>query len=449
MSPSSIRKSPKSKEFFNREEDIETACGFLKRLQCFSIIGENGMGRSAFLSHILSKGILEKHGIDPRRHIIVKLDMGSLYEPTKNKFIAAIVEDIEQQTGNKIESVNAADKLVALIDILASNGKNLIIALDEFERASPILDSQLSPWLRYIFQLPNVVAITASRKTIRELERTGSSASPLHTIFAKLRLGLFSREETERIIKDLFLEKGVRLNKEKISFFVDLSGGNPYLIQCLGFCYSTEMTEKCFENKMFDQARDIFEEYWNDLSEEEREFLSNVESSESYWIGDDLERRGFLVRRKRNWRIFSPLFCKFIETKVPEDESYPSLKSRGIIEKKERKKKIPSWAQTAFWTLIIGIIANLVAMLIRERLTFYPHLLQFFTEKIGRNVWTTQTVSLIISFFVGSLIPFVFLRKKKEFRIRSLEGILYYVLSVALIIFIYCILMFLELTIFS
>lgn len=305
--------------FYDRKEETETAIGFIKSRQNLSVIGQRRIGKTSFLIHLLSRETLVKHGIDPEQYIAVHFGIDSLYEITKDLFTKTLVKRIGEQVHVRKESLNAFEKLTTLIEKLDSSNKNLIIALDEFDATRPLLDD-LSHWLRYIFQSPNVVAITASRIKLGKLSPE-TTESPLFNIFGNLTLGLFSQKEAENMIKDMFRKGGKVLRKDEVSFLADLSGGNPYLIQLLGFhYYSRKMKKDEFEKNMLYQARDVFEGYWKYLPREEREFLLNVETLDNDRVGHSLEMKGFLVREGRKWRIFSRLFEDFLSSGIMEEK---------------------------------------------------------------------------------------------------------------------------------
>ncbi|MBU7025460.1 MAG: ATP-binding protein [Theionarchaea archaeon] len=366
-------KPVKNDKFYNRKEEIETAIGFIRSLQSFSVIGERRIGKTSFLVHILSKERLSEHNMDPEKYIVVYFSISSLYKPTEDTFVKTIVKNIQEKTEIEIKSVDVFETLKTLVENLASDDKNLIIALDEFEIIAPIL-GDFSPQLRHIFQLPNVVAITASQKTIGELSPDGT-ASPLFNIFSNLSLGLFSKEETEDMIKDMFHKGEQELREDEVSFLADLSGGNPWLIQLLGFHYfNKEMTRGEFENKMLDQLKDVFEGYWKHLSKEEREFLLNVETSNNNHVGHNLEKKGFVIRENRKWRIFSPLFQKFLSTKKEKEENgkiaeiTKKEKKEGKFQRfrksiKDRLKRL-SLLEIVGWILIVAIIIYILLKLL-------------------------------------------------------------------------------------
>ncbi len=338
--------------FCNREEEIETAIGFLKNLQSFSIVGERRTGKTSFLIHILSEEILKEHRIDPEKYIIVHINMGGLYEITKEGFIAAIVERIEKQAQIDLESENVFDKLKAYAEKLASNGKNLVIALDEFEAIKPILDENFSHWLRFIFQSQNVMAITASQTTVGNLKKTEDMISPLFNIFGNLFLRVFSRIETENMIKKMFQRGKMQLKRKEISFLTDLSGGNPYLVQLVGHYYyeekkkNKEIAPEKFQDSMLHQAKNQFEGYWNHLVEDERECLLHSESRDDV-ICYNLEKKGYLIKENGEWKVFSKLFERFLHMKKEE---------MGI---KEKKEKYPFTTLMAISAIVISIVLSI------------------------------------------------------------------------------------------
>lgn len=375
--------------FCNREEEIETAIGFLKNLQSFSIVGERRTGKTSFLIHILSEEILKEHRIDPEKYIIVHINMGGLYEITKEGFIAAIVERIEKQTQIDLESENVFDKLKAYAEKLASNGKNLVIALDEFEAIKPILDENFSHWLRFIFQSQNVMAITASQTTVGNLKKIEDMISPLFNIFGNLFLRVFSRVETENMIKKMFQRGKMQFERKEISFLTDLSGGNPYLVQLVGHYYYEEKKKKKeivpekFQDSMLHQAKNQFEGYWNHLAEDERECLLHSESRDDV-ICYNLEKKGYLIKENGEWKVSSKLFERFLQMKKEE---------LGFREKKE---KYPFTTLMAISAIVISIVLSISIFM------------DFILKPIP-NVFIAITIIIIIIFAL--VIPLLYLLK--------------------------------------
>lgn len=324
--PFNIGKPVKGEDFYNRKEEIGRIVDSIRGMQCFSIVGERRIGKTSVLEHVLSKEFLMEYDLDLNKYIIVYFSMAELHEITKQTIVENLVKKLEQyiQIGKK--STDIFENLIALVDELGSNGKKVIIAVDEFELITHILDDHFSFWLRNILQKPNIMAITASRTTIRALS-DDKPASPLYNIFMNITLGLFSRRETEEMIIEMFQKGGKKLNKDEISFLSDLSGGNPYLIQLIGYYYyeerkrDKEAPQQEFKNKVLNQLRDIFEGYWDHLSEKEKIVLYNYKKIKKDQVSYNLQKKGFLIDESGELKIFSSLFCKFIKTKIPQSDS--------------------------------------------------------------------------------------------------------------------------------
>lgn len=400
-------KPVKGDKFHNRKEEIEIAIESIKSSQSFSVIGERRIGKTSFLIHILSREVLAENNIDPEKYIIVHFNLSSLHKITEIKFIKAIVERINEKTEIEIESADVFENLEIIVIKLASKDKNLIIALDEFELVAPILDD-ISSWLRSIFQSSNVVAITASQTTIGEIG-PGGDASPLFNIFGNITLGLFSREETEDMIRDMFHKGRQELKEDEVSFLADLSGGNPFLIQLLGFrYYNKKMNKDEFENEMLDQAKDVFRGYWKHLTDEEKEFLLNIETSNNDRVGRNLEKRGFLIGKKGEWRIFSPLFQKFLSIKKEKKEKeIREISEFERIEEKEKKeekngKKHFNWIRAVdiFLAFLISIAASLLTPYIQKWLNLSSTFLEGISSKINLISLIVPVLVFVITLFV-------------------------------------------------
>ncbi|MGC1121045.1 MAG: ATP-binding protein [Candidatus Methanofastidiosia archaeon] len=334
--PFNFTKPVKGENFHNREEETKRAFGFIRSTQSFSIIGERRIGKTSFLQYILSKETFEENGIDFGEYIIVHLSLGSLLEVSGETLGKAIIRNLKEKTKIETQSENVFGELDQFAKALALKKKKLVLAFDEFEIAENILDYHFSYRLRSILEHPNLLAITASRNTVAEISPNGK-ASPLFNVLGNLFLSLFSREEAEEMICNMFSQGGENLEEEEISYLTELSGGNPYLIQFLGYYYYEEKKREEtvdqieFQNKMFSLLKSQFTSYWKNLGETERDFLINPKGLDKP-IGRILGRKGFLIKEKGKWRVFSPLFEKFLQSKKEEimKRKYPFAKIMSL-----------------------------------------------------------------------------------------------------------------------
>ena len=63
-SPFCLGKPALGKDFYNRGEEIEEALNLIGNVHNFSIVGEEGIGKTSFLKQMMSGELLERHGID-------------------------------------------------------------------------------------------------------------------------------------------------------------------------------------------------------------------------------------------------------------------------------------------------------------------------------------------------------------------------------------------------
>ncbi|MBU7015450.1 MAG: ATP-binding protein [Theionarchaea archaeon] len=334
--PFNFTRPAQGDNFYNRKEETKRAFGFIRSSQSFSIIGERRIGKTSFLQYILSEGAFKKNDADFREWIIVHLSLGSLFEVSKETLVQTIIKNIEEKIKIGTKSGNVFGELNQCMRELALKEKKIIIALDEFEIAENILDYHFSYWLRSVLEHPNLLAITSSRTTVAEISPNGK-ASPLFNIFGNLFLDLFSEKEARRMISDLFSRENKNIEQEEISYLTELSGGNPYFIQFLGFNYYEEKKREKkvdqieFQSKMFGLLKSQFASYWKSLDEKERDFLANPKGTNNP-TGHILKRKGFLIEEKGKWKVFSPLFEKFLQSEKEEimRKKYPFAKIMSL-----------------------------------------------------------------------------------------------------------------------
>jgi len=383
-------------DFYDRKGKIEEAVGLIKKPHCFSIIGEEGIGKTSFLKRIISKEVLETYGIDLEQYILVYFNIGKLHRVTEEKFVEAIYRKLSEYCDSEIESKDLFEEFTHLLDRLTSDGKKVVIALDEFENAKSILGGDFSHWLRNAFQKQNVMAITASHRTVAELEEPQSKWSPLFNIFINLSLGFFKEEESQKMITEMFGKRGLSLSTEEISFLKELSGGNPYLIQLLGNYFykkkkkETEIDFQRFKNEMLYRAKDHFEWCWNSLRDEERRCIEKVRKGDCDFdsqVENKMKERGYLVEKDNKLYLFSELFLLFVDEKM-KLEKMPSYHKTLYLLKKSLSRRSQrffvilatvismillyitfqenEWAATLLLAIIVGLIAAIADFFLHQ-----------------------------------------------------------------------------------
>jgi hypothetical protein len=383
------------KNFYNRVSEIKKAIEYIKGNQCFSIIGEKRIGITSFLFYLLSKNVMKEYELNPNEYIPIYLNV-SKFRRSEEDLLNDIINRLKDYVLIEInldETLIEKEELRKLfekyVDHLSSLNKVIILAFDEFEVAIESYDDSFQYWLRVILQeKEGIMAIITTHKFSR-LDKTSNRASSLLNIFVNLHLGLFSEEESRKMIIDLFKKGGMELDKEEISQLYRLSGGNPCLIQLIGMHYYKEKKSnkkivfKKFKNNMLVETEQQFESYWNNLNRNEHIYLINLVSNNiksNDYIKNILQKRGFLD----NDAVFSDLFAEFIKTKIeskkPKKEGI-IVKIRKIFSKKVLKYIIFSFI--AALALIIyfyfneSIYVSLIPVVVGALLTvLFEHLLK-------------------------------------------------------------------------
>lgn len=338
--PFNVGKPVKGKDFYNRDSDIKKAIEYIKGNQCFSVTGERRIGKSSFLGHLLSENVMKKYELNPNNFILLYINISKI-QGCEEDFLNDIIQKLKNYVlveispdENPIEKEELRKLFERYVDHFSSLNKVIILALDEFEMALESYDDNFQYWLRAILQeKEKIMAIIASHKFSRH-DTTAPTASPLLNIFVNLQLGLFSEEESRKMIIELFKKGGMDLEEAEISQLYRLSGGNPYFIQFIGMHYYERKIQKNkiifekFKNGMLIETEQQFESYWNNLNKNEQIYLinlvsKNIESND--YIENILQKRGFID----NNTVFSDLFAEFIKTKIESKKP----KKEGIIVK--------------------------------------------------------------------------------------------------------------------
>jgi hypothetical protein len=317
--PFNFARPAKGDNFYNRGEETKEAFGFIRSSQSFSVIGERRIGKTSFLEHILSEEVFKKNEMNFNKYIIICISLGSLPEISQEALARAIIDDLKENIEVGTQSEDVLEELDQWVKELAFKKKKLILALDEFEIAENIIDCHFSYRLKSILEHSSLFAITASRNTVAEISPNGK-ASPLFNVFGNLFLSLFSKEETEEMIYNMFSRGDMKIEEEEISYLTELSGRNPYLIQYLGFNYYEER-EKIgrvdqieFESRMSSHLKNYFENCWKHLPDNEKKFLVSPKGTDSP-IGYILKRKGYLIEENGRWKIPSMLWDDFVQEK--------------------------------------------------------------------------------------------------------------------------------------
>ncbi len=157
-------------------------------------------------------------------------DLGWISEPIKSAADRALEDELSWGEGY--------GRIQRFFEKIRQAGFRVLFIIDEFDHASHLFKGDISKFqgLRELSYRPEwrVTFITASRRSLRDIELQTKAGSPLDLIFYKHYLGMFTEADIQEYyerVSSIGIEITPRL-KERVSFYC---GGHPYLLEMLGY----------------------------------------------------------------------------------------------------------------------------------------------------------------------------------------------------------------------
>jgi hypothetical protein len=316
-------------------------------------IGMLRVGISNFLRFFLYHKQLRKKIASGNKHLFVAIDLNDLIERTIPSFWVLTLKRIL----DAVESGDFAPKTKKYIENLFLDGiqsKNTFILIENIKKAlGKIISEGTFPTIFFIRF--DRISESASADFFANLEGLKNAThNKLSFVFTTSR-GLnaispnvfshtsLSLAETEiflkpasasdlQVISDAYIKRfGLRISAETEKELVNLTGG---YIQYLQLALITLNSPETDDKKINDLEELLVnderiklqsEELWEGLTEQEQELLLKIASGEQLTDKDLKDSRylsdtGFIFKTKIGFKIFSPLFEKFIKTKNGKNE---------------------------------------------------------------------------------------------------------------------------------
>lgn len=240
--------------FIGRESDLRVVESRVIRppeAGNLAVIGEPRIGKSS----LLFKSIMERKSNIYERGVVPMWINLATYDSSSEFFrslVSRCVDELEDRNRISDAIQRAADRALK-DDISWSEGYSRIqrffekvrldniriwLILDEFDHARHLFRGDVSGFqgLRELSYRPEwrVTLITASRRSIREIELQTQAISTLDGIFHKHYLGMFTDADI-----DIFFARlesaGIVMDNTARESFLSYAGGHPFLLEMLGF----------------------------------------------------------------------------------------------------------------------------------------------------------------------------------------------------------------------
>jgi hypothetical protein len=330
------------KDFFGRKEEVNKIFSFIdgKQPQSCSIIGERKIGKTSLLLHIKNREVYSDYLRDP--YIFVYYNFEEASEKSREAFFREIIDKILKQVQDSVqidieENANF-EGFKELLSELKNLSYRLILLLDEIELAieNPDLTKEFYEYLRSLIVPYDMAYITASRKTLHELQKSGEKwSSPFFNIFGLCRVGLLKKDEAVSLILKPAMSNGMVFDESgDVSFILDKVGYNPFFIQVACFnLFEVRKKLKKIKGEPLDKEEydeismsiagdleDHFEYNWDHLEKEEKKFVLKYAHENGRILNGgrtskSLIKKGIVVEENGSLKFSSSLFKNFVKEK--------------------------------------------------------------------------------------------------------------------------------------
>jgi AAA+ ATPase superfamily predicted ATPase len=333
-------------EFIGREAEVRRIYSRLDaaRPQSVSVVGERKIGKSSLLNFVYHRANRREFMRNCEDSVFVYLDFQSKLEYDIEMFIDFLFNmfSFECADGHDYtERDKSLDQLGEVIAELDSEGKRIVILMDEFEviTRNKRFDESFFAFLRSLANSYKVAYVTSSCEDLQEMCHNQDIAdSPFFNIFSNLPLRSFERAEARELITAPSERAGVPL-EAYADRILDMAGCFPLFLQvacaaAFDFLADNESSDPDWEkiSQLFTEEIDpYFRSVWLRFDESSRENIIQIarkKSSGKKYINTKLLRRGYLAESDEEMRIFASSFREFVLA-----ESERTGESRGLLGK--------------------------------------------------------------------------------------------------------------------
>lgn len=319
-------------EFYGRRTEIMKIYSRIggARPQSVSLIGEPRTGKSSLLHFIIHPANRLQYLNYPDKYIFVLIDLRRIRVLYISDIFEAIYSELLKEFNGGLE-LNAQpnyDGIKKVVAALNEEGYKLILVFDEFENITQNtnFDKDFYAFYRSIASNYNVGYLVTSRRNLQSLcHNEEISNSPFFNIFSNINLGQFSHQEALELTRKPARAVGFSMDPY-VSFILDVAGYLPFFIQmvcALIFEYLkqnkplTSTSYKKIKEAFETEARDYFQQIWDNCEEEKREILQSLSQSnlilpEKEYALRDLLREGYVKISDGKSAVFSSVFEEYI-----------------------------------------------------------------------------------------------------------------------------------------
>lgn len=386
--------------FVGRENLIAIAFDQIYTRSHLAIWGGPGMGKTSFLHLLTSEKVWELEDIDPSTAVIVYLNCLETQPFIPAKFWRRIIYLIGEKTkDNSIlqaktlelleEPKLTTDYLRLVLKEIGKQNKFLVLLLDDYDATfrshSQYTKTDVETFLSECRNLAYhsserkylSMIVTSSRRLNEAGPRLTPEKSPWYNHYVFQQLKPFNQDEVDSLFKEDEVDslfKEIEITSELRKGIEEIAGGNPYLLQRVGFIlYSKKrsgetINAEVFASDFLAETEHFFQNTWELSNELEQILLMLIALSK-------LEGR---VQNKRfNLGGINLIFSQ-------KERELIDLEQRGIIQKTiEQEKTVYLFSSKIMEWWVIKEIENTDLEKIQQR------------EKVFLNLMSHQQVEQV------------------------------------------------------
>jgi len=364
--------------FYGRRREIQTIVSRLKSVTPGSsaIVGGRRIGKTSLLRTLCHPHVVKKHGLTDKYVLVYLYSEKNQIPEVETQLWQLILTEMRKRMHSQFPEdtllIPAIDQTLEQDPITSSDFKKIIAAtfetglkvvllFDEFQHivGNEAFSPGLFGVLRDLTQRYNLAFVTTSGKNLKALATAEIRDSPFWNVFISVYLEPFSKEEAYALVKDYIKKTDVSFTEEDVGYVTHISGGHPYFLQLACWLLfnayregkqdrdaDREKARQNLAEEFVRQAEPHFAHFWEQSSEAEKRVLivlvyRNHGDKNRYQQHERpklqpgpglkaLSEHSLVIRTEDgNYRIFSPLFAKWIRQHVEanfDDELEPHFR---------------------------------------------------------------------------------------------------------------------------
>jgi len=380
--------------FFGRHRSLSQLSSLLSNMQNAAVVGPPRMGKTSLLLHLAQRAPrLEKRMPEASPLVVTYVSLEGLADLRPTAFFAHLLRETYRQ-GQSIPALKgrsvAGNEVTFLqfneaLEGLAEAGLKLVWLLDEFDLAgaNPTFDLNFFSALRHVASRGSNAFVTASDRSLYEVEAARTVGSPFADLFTTVWLGPLQPKDAANLVAVLSKKGGLPLESE-VEYVLDLTGCWPLFVQMLSALLFEERrraetlgeeARQRAEQEYRNQAAPHIEYIWSRLSRAQQGALLDAHANAGAHDADVVEEllRMHLLKRAAAGVAPSGLIADWLARRaraVREEAPAPAAPARPqapgtitvqecvrclvkAIESKDPKLRLHCDG-TARWALAIG-----------------------------------------------------------------------------------------------